>query len=152
MTEHEKTDATPSLLVTSKVKQFIKEGQGLNISKSFFEPLNKDIEQTLLEAIEHAKKNDRKTVMGKDFSFYKENPEIKEVLVVASKVKKFIKDKSDLNTSSQVMEQLTLRVQRICLDSIKRAIDDKRKTVMDRDFTPPTTHHMETPSEWGINP
>ena len=150
--ENDQNDMTPSLLVTSKVKQFIKEKQGLNISKSFFEPLNKDVEQTILEAIDHAKKNDRKTVMGKDFNFYKENPDLGEILVVASKVKKFIKEKSDLNTSSQVMEQLTLRVQRICLDSIKRAIDDKRKTVMDRDFTSPTTHITEVPSEWGINP
>ncbi|MDH4469306.1 MAG: hypothetical protein QE271_14705 [Bacteriovoracaceae bacterium] len=146
------SNEAPIFLVTSKVKNFIKAKQGLNISKSFFDPLNNDVEQTILEAINHTKKSDRKTVMAKDFNFYKENPGVSEILVVASKVKKFIKEKSDLNTSSQVLEQLTLRIERICLDSIKRAIDDGRKTVMDRDFVTPTTHQQEVPSEWGINP
>jgi histone H3/H4 len=57
-----------------------------------------------------------------------------EVLVVASKVKKFIKDKSGMNTSSTVMEALTKVVARECEKAIEAAKNDKRKTVMDRDF------------------
>ncbi len=57
-----------------------------------------------------------------------------EVLVVASKVKKLIKDKSGMNTSGAVMEALSKVIERECLRAIEKANADKRKTVMDRDF------------------
>lgn len=57
-----------------------------------------------------------------------------EVLVVASKVKKLIKDRAGMNTSASVMEALTKVVERECARAIERAQADKRKTVMDRDF------------------
>jgi histone H3/H4 len=56
------------------------------------------------------------------------------VLVVASKVKKLIKDKSGMNTAATVMEALTKVVERECQKAIAKAQADKRKTVMDRDF------------------
>jgi histone H3/H4 len=55
------------------------------------------------------------------------------------KVKKMIKDESTLSTSSQAIDQLTLRVHASCLKAIENAKADKRKTVMDRDFQAPTT-------------
>lgn len=58
-----------------------------------------------------------------------------EVLVVASKVKKLIKDKSGMNTSGAVMEALSKVIERECLRAIEKAQADKRKTVMDRDFS-----------------
>ncbi|MGE5196489.1 MAG: hypothetical protein ACM3JI_04075 [Anaerolineae bacterium] len=57
-----------------------------------------------------------------------------ETLVVASKVKVFIKKHSDMNTSASVMAELTKIVERECLKAIEHAKNDKRKTVMDRDF------------------
>lgn len=57
-----------------------------------------------------------------------------EVLVVASKVKKLIKDKGNMNTSGAVMETLSKLIERECQKAIERANADKRKTVMDRDF------------------
>lgn len=57
-----------------------------------------------------------------------------EILVVASKVKGFIKKNSEMNTSAAVMEALTKIVERECLKAIENAKNDKRKTVMDRDF------------------
>lgn len=57
-----------------------------------------------------------------------------EVLVVASKVKKMIKDKSGMNTSASVMDALTKVIERECQRAIDNAQSDKRKTVMDRDF------------------
>ena len=57
-----------------------------------------------------------------------------EVLVVASKVKKYIKAKSGMNTSASVMEALTAIIERECEKAIASADSDKRKTVMDRDF------------------
>jgi histone H3/H4 len=127
------------LIVISKVKKFIKEQADFNTSAGFFEPLNQDVVQACKDALAHAQKLGRKTVMGKDFNLYIENPKIGETLVVASKVKKFIKDEAGLSTSSNAIDQLTNRIQTICLKSIENAKADKRKTVMDRDFQAPTT-------------
>jgi histone H3/H4 len=128
-----------SLIVISKVKKFIKEKGDFNTSSGFFEPLNQDIVKACRDAISHTQKLGRKTVMGKDFNLYIENPNIEEALVVASKVKKMIKDESGLSTSAQAIEQLTIRIQTICLKAIENAKADKRKTVMDRDFSAPTS-------------
>ncbi len=127
-----------NLIVISKVKKFIKDQADFNTSAGFFEPLNLDVVKSCRDAVAHAKKLGRKTVMGKDFNLYVEGKEVDEALVVTSKVKKLIKDEAGLSTSSQAIEQLTVRVQTICLKAIENAKADKRKTVMDRDFTPPT--------------
>lgn len=128
-----------SLIVISKVKKFIKEKADMNTSAGFFEPLNTDILKACRDAISHTQKLGRKTVMGKDFNLYIENPDVAEALVVASKVKKMIKDEAGLSTSAQAIDQLTVRVQAVCNKAIENAKNDKRKTVMDRDFTPPTS-------------
>jgi len=57
-----------------------------------------------------------------------------EVLVVVSKLKKYIRDKSGMNTSSAVAEVLSLRIRALCDEAINKANADGRKTVMDRDF------------------
>lgn len=127
-----------SLIVISKVKKFIKEKSDFNTSAGFFGPLNDDIVASIKEAMAHAQKLGRKTVMGKDFNLYKETVDEGEALVVASKVKRLIKDQGQLSTSSQAIEQLTLRVQTVCLAAVENAKKDRRKTVMDRDFQAPT--------------
>jgi histone H3/H4 len=128
-----------SLIVISKVKKLIKEKADMNTSAGFFGPLNEDILKACHDAVAHTKKLGRKTVMGKDFNLYIENAHFDESLVIASKVKKMIKDESGLSTSSQAIDQLTNRVQAACLKAIENAKADKRKTVMDRDFTAPTS-------------
>ena len=60
--------------------------------------------------------------------------QMSEILVVASKVKKFIKDNSEMNTAASVMEKLSSVVERECMKAIENAKADKRKTVKDRDF------------------
>ena len=63
------------------------------------------------------------------------NESEKEVLVVASKTKDYIRKASGgMNTSSAVMEALSNKVRQLCDQAIARAKDDGRKTVMDRDF------------------
>ncbi len=57
-----------------------------------------------------------------------------EVLVVSSKVKKYIKEKAGMNVSASVMDALTEVVMRECDRAVANAQADKRKTVMDRDF------------------
>lgn len=57
-----------------------------------------------------------------------------EILIVASKLKQYIKDKYDLNTSANVMEALSTIVRRHADKACMRARSEGRKTVMDRDF------------------
>jgi histone H3/H4 len=57
-----------------------------------------------------------------------------ENLVVVSKVKKMIKEKSGMNTASNVMDKLTEIVEKQCGEAIESAQREGRKTVMDRDF------------------
>jgi histone H3/H4 len=126
-----------TLVVVSKLKKHIKNISGFSVSSSFIEAITKDLDASIDEAISQTKSAGRKTVMGRDFSVYVDEPKIEEVLVVASKVKKVINEKSELSTSKQVMDQLTVRVQKVCELSIEKAKEAKRKTVMDRDLTAP---------------
>jgi len=57
-----------------------------------------------------------------------------EVLVVASKVKAYIRDLSGMNTSAGVMDRLTDKIRRICDGAIRNAKREGRKTVLDRDI------------------
>jgi histone H3/H4 len=58
-----------------------------------------------------------------------------EVLVVASKIKAYIKDKGDMKTSANVLEVLSDRLRSMCDKAIESARSDGRKTVLDRDFS-----------------
>ncbi len=57
-----------------------------------------------------------------------------EVLVVASKLKNYIREKSGMNTSAAVIDVLSDKIRRMCDEAVERAKTDGRKTVMDRDF------------------
>ena len=57
-----------------------------------------------------------------------------EVLVVASKLKNYIKTKSGMKTSSGVLQVLSDRIRGLCDEAIASADQDGRKTVLDRDF------------------
>jgi histone H3/H4 len=57
-----------------------------------------------------------------------------EVLVVASKIKNYIKAQSQMNTSAAVMEVLSNKIRGLCDQAIAHAKSEGRKTVMDRDF------------------
>jgi hypothetical protein len=56
-----------------------------------------------------------------------------EILVVASKVKAYVRARSGLRTSDGVMEALSEKVREICDDAIRVAQKNERKTVLDRD-------------------
>ncbi len=58
----------------------------------------------------------------------------KEVLVVVSKVKNYIREKSDYNTAGSVAPRISDVIRRLCDQAIENAKKDGRKTVMDRDF------------------
>lgn len=57
-----------------------------------------------------------------------------EILIVVSKLKNYIRERSEMNTSDSVAEVLSNRVRRLCDRAIEKARADGRKTVMDRDF------------------
>ncbi|MBQ2125580.1 MAG: hypothetical protein II196_07295 [Spirochaetales bacterium] len=57
-----------------------------------------------------------------------------EVLVVASKVKNYIKTTSELSTSAEVYNVLSQKVRELCDQAIENAKNAKRKTVMAKDF------------------
>lgn len=57
-----------------------------------------------------------------------------DLFIVASKIKKYIKEKSACNTSASTMEALTQKVMQIIDKGIENAKADGRKTVMDRDI------------------
>ncbi len=61
----------------------------------------------------------------------------KDVLVVVSKMKKYIKDRSGFNCGDSVVELLSEHVRAICDDAIRAAARDERKTVLDRDVPRP---------------
>ena len=58
-----------------------------------------------------------------------------EVLVVASKVKGYIKAQGDMKTSASVLEALSDKIRSMCNGAIESARQDGRKTVLDRDFS-----------------
>ena len=60
--------------------------------------------------------------------------EDKETLVVISKLKNYIRQKSEMNTSSGVIDVISDKIRQMCDAAIARAQGDGRKTVMDRDF------------------
>lgn len=60
-----------------------------------------------------------------------------DILIVVSKLKKYIKDRSGMNCSDAVAEVLSEHVRALCDESIRAAGRDERKTVLDRDVPRP---------------
>ena len=60
----------------------------------------------------------------------------REVLIVVSKLKAYIRARSGFNTSDGVVEVLSDHLRRICDLAIDNASVESRKTVLDRDFKP----------------
>ncbi|HEY2388253.1 MAG TPA: hypothetical protein VGK30_14925 [Candidatus Binatia bacterium] len=58
----------------------------------------------------------------------------REVLVVVSKLKLYIRQVSGMNTSDDVVEPLSDHLRRVCDEAIAHARADGRKTVMARDL------------------
>ena len=57
-----------------------------------------------------------------------------EILVVASKLKKYIKSAHGLNTSGGALPAISEVVRRVCDEAANNAKNDKRKTLLDRDI------------------
>ena len=57
-----------------------------------------------------------------------------DVLVVASKLKAYVRAASGFNTSDAVIDLLSERLRTLCDRAIEKARAEGRKTLMDRDF------------------
>lgn len=57
-----------------------------------------------------------------------------DILIVASKLKAYVKERYDLNTSANVMDKLSDLVRSLCDQAVSKAKQEGRKTLMDRDF------------------
>jgi hypothetical protein len=58
-----------------------------------------------------------------------------DVLIIASKLKDYIRSSSGMNTSASIFERLSDLVRMHCDKAVENARADDRKTVMDRDFS-----------------
>lgn len=58
-----------------------------------------------------------------------------DILIVASKLKKYIRESAGMNTSANVLSKLSSEIRKLCDNAIEHAKTDGRKTVMDRDFS-----------------
>lgn len=56
-----------------------------------------------------------------------------EILVVVSKLKKYVRDQSGMNTSDNVMPVLSAHLRWIATEALREAAVNERKTVLDRD-------------------
>lgn len=61
----------------------------------------------------------------------------RDMLVVVSKMKKYIKDRSGMNCADGVAEVLSEHLRAICDESIRMAGRNERKTVLERDVPRP---------------
>jgi hypothetical protein len=57
-----------------------------------------------------------------------------EILIVASRLKEYIRVKSGYKTSDRILEPLSDMVRRVCDEAIRSAQRDGRMTVLDRDI------------------
>ena len=60
--------------------------------------------------------------------------EKREVLIIASRLKDYIRAKSGYNTSDRVLVPLSRIVRRVCDEAIRNAQREGRRTVLDRDI------------------
>ena len=58
----------------------------------------------------------------------------KELLIVVSKLKKYIRSAHGMSTAGNVASALSEVVRNLCDQAIEKAKSDGRKTLMDRDF------------------
>jgi len=57
-----------------------------------------------------------------------------DILIVVSKLKKYVRARSGMNTSDGVMAVLSDHLRKLCELAIRHAAEEGRKTVLDRDF------------------
>lgn len=126
------------LVVASKLKAYIKARAAMNTSDACCEPLSDELRRASARAIENARRDGRKTVLERDFDTPPppiSDPTLpRDVLVVVSKLKHYIRARSEMNTADGVKDILSDQLRARCETAIRKASQDERKTVLERDF------------------
>jgi len=84
------------------------------------------------KVVGEASKDARRRVVGAKPTPVPDGP--REVLIVASRLKHFIREVWGMNTSEGVLEPLSEEVRRLCVKAVAKAKEDGRKTLLERDF------------------
>ncbi len=74
----------------------------------------------------------RRRVVGAKRPTVPEGP--RDVLVVASRLKHFVREVWGMNTSDGVLDPLSEELRRLCMKAVEKAKEEGRKTLLDRDF------------------
>lgn len=134
------------LVVTSRLKDYVRERSGMNTSDRALAVLSDHVRELCDSAIAAAGKDGRKTVMERDVAPLLSRGESlatgsndaddrpDDVLVVVSKLKQYVKARAGMNTSDGVARLLSAHLRRLSRQAIRRAGADDRKTLFDRDY------------------
>jgi histone H3/H4 len=134
------------LVAHERLKAYIHERAGMSTSDRVFNVLSDHVRELLDLAIAAAARDGRKTVMDRDLepltrsraqSLATGAPDRddrpRDVIMVVTKVKQYIKERSGMNTSDSVATVLSAHMRRLAREAIRKAAMDDRKTVLDRD-------------------
>ena len=121
------------LIVASRLKDYVTDHFALRTSDSVLVALSELVRGLISDAVDRAALNGRKTVMGRDLKKALLPPK-GEVLIVISRLKKYVKVLSGMNTSNDVVEVLSDHVRIETNAAAKRALQAKRETLFARDY------------------
>lgn len=85
-------------------------------------------------AADAARREERAAARVEPTPIVQTGPIPEDVLVVASKLKAYVRARSGMKTSDGVMPLLSERLRRLCDEAIEHAAAAGRRTVLDRDF------------------
>ncbi len=135
------------LVVAAKLKDYIRTRAGMSTSDRALGMLSDHLRELSDRAIASAGADGRKTVLERDIAplvarglaslasgATETDDRDGEVLVVASKLKAYVKARAGMSTSDAVIPLLSTHLRRLARGAIRHAGTDDRKTVLDRDF------------------
>ncbi len=86
------------------------------------------------DAIESRGGGGTRRIVGTKVPSPKKNPVPEEILVVASRLKEYVKARAGMNTSDRVLLPLSDIIRTAVDEAIRNAERDERKTILDRDI------------------
>lgn len=127
-------DTSEVLVVAAKVQAYIAERSELRTSRGALFALSHLVRRECEVGIASAREAERKTVMDRDLPRPPAGTKAGEMLIVASRLKAYIKASSGMNTAGNVADVLSAHVRGWIHQAVRAARADERETVMDRDF------------------
>ena len=116
-----------TLVVMSQVKDYL-QAHELGPHKELMAALSDRVRELCERASLNARRDERKTLMERDFSKARQAPKTK-TLIVASRLKRFVKARTGLNTSNGVIGLLSEHVALMLHQGVRAANDEGRAFV-----------------------